>query len=85
MELKNKKKSLLAASVAGLLVVAGSFSNVGNVFAEEVKCDGANACAGQGACGGKDHACAGKNTCKGQGWVKAASAEECKAQGGTVA
>lgn len=84
MELKNKKKAFLAASVAGLLVIAGAVAGSSNVFAEDVKCDGGNACAGQGACGGKDHACAGKNSCKGQGWIKTATADECVKAGGTV-
>ncbi len=84
MDVKSKKKAFLAASVAGLLVVAGTLASSGNVFAEDVKCDGGNACAGQGACGGKNHACAGINSCKGQGWIKTATADECTKLGGTV-
>ena len=83
MEVKNKKNAFLAASVAGLLVVAGTLATSSSVFADEIKCDGGNACAGQGACGGKNHSCAGLNSCKGQGWIKS-TAEDCMKAGGTV-
>jgi uncharacterized membrane protein len=81
----NKKKALVAASVAGLLAVSGLAASTATVFAEDVHCAGVNACKGMGECGGKGNACAGKNACKGQGWVKAASAEACKTMGGTIA
>lgn len=86
MEKKHsKKKALLAASVAGLIAVAGSILPASMVYAEDVHCTGINACKGTGECGGKGHSCAGQNACKGQGWVKAASAQECTDKGGTVA
>jgi len=80
----NRKKMLLAASVAGLLAVASSVLPASTVYAADVACEGINACAGKGECGGKGHSCAGKNACKGQGWVNVESAEVCAAQGGTV-
>ncbi len=80
----NKKKMLLAASVAGLLAVSGVAMSAGNVFAADVNCVGVNACKGLGDCGGKGNSCAGKNACKGTGWVKT-SAEACQKIGGTVA
>ena len=83
MEKNNKKKMLLAASVAGLLAVTGMMG-ASNVYAEEVNCSGVNACKGTGACKGAGNECAGKNACKGLGWTKAATAEECTGQGGTV-
>ena len=79
----NKKKMLLAASVAGLVALSG-LAAATPVFAEDVHCAGVNACKGMGDCGGKGHACAGKNACKGAGWVKT-SADVCQKIGGTVA
>jgi len=82
MEGKNKKKSLLAASVAGLLAVAGTMVAPSVSYADG-NCQVATVCAGKGACGGADHACAGKNACKGQGWVKVtADGAACEAIGG---
>ncbi len=82
---KSKKNALLAASVSGLLAVAGFAAGVNTVYAaDEIACSGINGCKGQGACGGKGHSCAGKNACKGQGWLKVASADACTSQGGAV-
>jgi len=81
----NKKKMLLAASVAGLLAVSGTVAATA-VYAEgpaAVNCMGVNACKGKGMCGGTGHACAGKNTCKGAGMVTV-SGPACDALGGTV-
>ena len=75
MSKSNKKKVLLAASIAGLMAVAGVPASTGIAYAE-VNCAGANACKGMGDCGGKGHSCAGQNACKGQGWVKLPSAED---------
>jgi uncharacterized membrane protein len=60
MSKMNKKKALLAASVAGLIAVAG-VAVATSAHAEDaaIKCAGANACKGTGACGGKGSACAG--------------------------
>ncbi len=80
----NKKKLLLAASVAGLLAVSGVVMSAGNVFADDVNCSGVNACKGLGDCGGKGNSCAGKNACKGTSWVKTTS-DVCTKIGGTVA
>ncbi len=79
----NKKKMLVAASVAGLMALSG-FAASGTVFAADVACSGVNACKGTGACGGTGHGCAGKNACKGQGWVNVESEAACTEQGGTV-
>ena len=80
----SKKKALLAASVAGLLVMVGAMAKAGVVYADDVQCGGINACKGQGECGGKGHSCAGKNACKCEGWVKKATEAECTTAGGTV-
>ncbi|STY28593.1 silver efflux pump [Legionella wadsworthii] len=48
-----------------------------------VKCQGANACKGQGACKTADNACKGQNSCKGKGMAEM-SKEDCQKAGGTV-
>ena len=71
METKeNKKRALLAASMAGLLAMTAAVIAPTAAHAEDaVPCYGVNACKGTGDCGGKGHGCAGKNTCKGEGYV----------------
>jgi len=85
--MKNRSKVLLTAAVAGMLA-AGMVSAVHAADAgkaEKVKCYGANACKGHGACAGAGHACAGKNACKGQGFVETDSKEAClKMEGGRL-
>ena len=80
----NKKKMLLAASMAGLLAITGTLVGASAVYAADIQCSGINACKGQGECGGKGNSCAGKNACKGQGWVKSDPAEACAEKGGKV-
>ena len=53
--------------------------------AATVHCQGINACKGTAACKTATNECKAMNACKGQGWVEAASAEECTGKGGTVA
>ncbi len=79
-----RKKALLAASVAGLLTLVGVVSAPSQAHAADVMCSGVNACKGMGDCGGKEHSCAGKNGCKGQGWVDVPTEELCTKIGGTV-
>lgn len=64
----NKKKMLLAASVAGLMA-ASVASVAAPAHAEDVHCYGVNKCKGTGDCGGKGASCHGTNACKGQGWI----------------
>ncbi len=78
----NRKKALLAASVAGLLMAANSAFTAQSAFAADVPCYGVNKCKGMGDCGGKGFSCAGKNECKGQGFVNADSKEACLAMEG---
>ena len=85
MAKSNKKRLLVAASVAGLLAVSGLVGSASNVYADDVNCAGVNACKSMGDCGGKGNSCAGKNACKGQGWLKFPSSELCSKVGGTVA
>jgi hypothetical protein len=44
----------------------------------KVKCQGANACKGKGACATATNACQGQNSCKGKSYVML-SKEECAA------
>ena len=69
----NKTTALAAAAAALFLANAP----VAAFAADEakVKCEGVNACKGQGACGGAGHDCSGKNACKGQGYVELTQAE----------
>ncbi len=83
MESKNKKRALLAASMAGLMLAAGAGFSPAAHAEEDVKCYGVNKCKGAGACGGKN-GCAGQNACKGHGFVKV-SKEACLAiEGGSL-
>lgn len=84
MKARSKKKTLLAASIAGLVAVVGAMASAGVVYAEGIQCSGINACKGQGECGGEGHSCAGKNGCKGAGWVSKVTEAECTGAGGTV-
>jgi uncharacterized membrane protein len=85
MKENNKKRALLAASVAGLLAVTGTLVSSHAVYAEEIHCYGVNACKGTGDCGGKGHSCAGKNACKGRGFLNFPSEDLClKVQGGSL-
>jgi hypothetical protein len=79
------KGALIAAAVAGLFVAGNTLAaDEGKSESKQVKCAGANACKGHGACAGAGHDCAGKNACKGQGWDKVSSAKECTDKGGKV-
>ena len=70
MATSNKKKMLVAASIAGLMTVSTSILATQAQAEESVPCYGVNACKGTGDCGGKGYSCAGKNACKGQGFIK---------------
>ena len=70
MATSNRKKALLAASIAGLMTMATTVAATQAQAAEAVPCYGINACKGTGDCGGKGYSCAGKNACKGQGFIQ---------------
>ncbi len=86
----SKKRSLLAASVAGLVAAAGVMMTGSHVQAAEnadnphVPCYGINKCKGTGDCGGKGHTCAGQNTCAGSGFVKLEKDTCLKIKGGSL-
>lgn len=79
---KTKKSAFIAASIAGLMAVAGTAMMPMTAHAEDVHCYGVNGCKGTGDCGGKGHSCAGQNSCKGLGFKSVASAEACLAMKG---
>ena len=86
MATSDKKKMLLAASIAGLMAVSvtAATNAHADMNSEGVPCYGINACKGTGDCGGKGYSCAGKNACKGEGWLKL-PAETCtRIQGGKL-
>ena len=86
--MNSSAKSLVAASVAGLLVAvgmaAGSRSAEAMTGEGEVSCYGINKCKGTGDCGGKGSSCAGTNACAGQGWLSLKSETCLKIQGGRL-
>lgn len=65
----------LATAAAGLFAVTAA----GPAAAQgaKVKCEGVNACKGQGGCKGANNSCKGHNSCKGQGFVEMSDAD-CK-------
>ena len=85
MATSRKKKAMIAASIAGMMAVAGSAVFPPAAYAAGVPCYGINACQGKGDCGGKGHSCAGKNACKGKGYVSLPDKETClKINGGSL-
>jgi len=83
------KKTVIASAAAALFALgaAGTATADGQARGGEdakVKCDGANACKGQGECHTASHDCSGQNACKGKGWVYL-TPEECEAAGGELA
>ena len=81
----NRTKTLVLASVAGLLAAAAMAPTTTQAAdAKKVPCYGINKCKGTGDCGGKGHSCAGKNACKGQGYVELAKEDCLRIQGGSL-
>ena len=69
-------KSLIIASAAAALFIAGG-AGVGAAEGHDakIKCEGANACKGQGACKTASNDCSGHNECKGKGFLKLSQAD----------
>ena len=86
--MEKNKRTLVAASVAGLLAAAGLASLHQSAQAadeaDHVPCYGINKCKGTGECGGKGHSCSGKNECKGQGFLKLEKDTCLKIEGGRL-
>ena len=69
---KPSSRSILVASLAGVLTVPLAMATRGTTSAheiEEVHCYGVNKCKGVGDCGGVGHSCAGQNACNRQGYL----------------
>ena len=84
MATSNRKKALLAASIAGLMTMAVTTATTAAQAADNVPCYGVNACKGVGDCGGKGYSCAGKNACKGQGFIQVPADVCTRIQGGKL-
>jgi hypothetical protein len=77
-----KARTFRLASAAAALFVAGAS---GQALAEsaagseaKIKCEGVNACKGQGSCKTAKNSCSGMNACKGQSYLML-TPEECAA------
>ena len=84
--MNEKKRALIAASVAGLMAAAAAGMAQTAQAADEgkVPCYGINKCKGAGDCGGKGHGCAGKNSCEGQGYVNLVKEDCLRIKGGSL-
>jgi hypothetical protein len=80
MKLDSKSGATLAAAAATLFLATATVSTT-TYAADEGHCIGANACKGQSACKGGNHACKGLNACKGQGFAEMTKGD-CKAAKG---
>jgi hypothetical protein len=73
------------AATAAALFASGLAAPLAHAADEAtVKCSGINSCKGTSECKSAKNSCKGQNGCKGMGWVKKASADECKEAGGKV-
>ncbi|WMT75981.1 hypothetical protein NL528_06235 [Bradyrhizobium sp. Ash2021] len=80
MKLASKSGATIAAAAAALFL-AGATMTPQTAHAADGKCIGANACKGQSACKGGNHACKGLNACKGQGFAETTKADCVAAKG----
>lgn len=85
-----KTRSLVVASVAGLLAALGA-SLGSQAHAEHdssaggaAHCYGVNKCQGTSDCGGKGRSCAGTNACKGQGYIEMDKDDCVRLEGGRL-
>jgi hypothetical protein len=89
--MNRRTKGAILASAAATLFLATAVlaqesgtmsSNASQAQSASVKCVGANACKGQGACKSAQNDCKGQNACKGKGFIKTSSNDECTQKGG---
>ena len=78
MNVKKLTGVALATAAAGMFAITAA----GPVSAQAamVKCEGVNACKGQGDCKGAKNACKGQGSCKGQGFKEMSQADCDKAK-----
>lgn len=68
----------LATAAAGMFAMTAAGPAAAQ--AAKVKCEGVNACKGQGGCKGAKNSCKGHNSCKGQGFMEMSEADCAKAK-----
>ena len=65
----NRKKLLVAASIAGIMAASSSVAMAGSSFpghdSGNKSCPGMNGCRGMASCKGGKHSCPGKHSCAG--------------------
>jgi len=74
-----KGKTIVLATAAAALFLAGNVMAETEGDSAQVKCEGVNACKSTSACATADSACKGKNACKGKGFLMLTE-EECEAK-----
>ena len=86
-----KTRSLVMASVAGLLAALGAtLGNQAQAGPHDSSeggsgaCYGVNKCKGTGDCGGKGRSCAGSNACKGQAFIEMDKDDCVRLEGGRL-
>lgn len=86
MKVTKKALGATVATAAAAMFIAGTAMTTvpTTAHAASVQCVGINSCKGTSECATANNACKGQNACAGQGWVSAASADECTGKGGTV-
>ena len=67
--MKSRSISGTAIATAAAVLVLSAAAPVAPTFAATIKCSGANAWKGQGACKSMRNDCRGKNACKGLGYL----------------
>jgi hypothetical protein len=72
-----KGKTIVLATAAAALFLAGNALAAEGGDKAQVKCEGVNACKNTSACATADSACKGKNACKGKGFVMTKTEAEC--------
>lgn len=68
----------LATAAAGMFALTAAGPAAAQ--AAKVKCEGVNACKGQGGCKGASNSCKGQNGCKGKGFMEMSQADCDKAK-----
>lgn len=76
--------TLIAAAAAALFLAGPIVASTAAQAADGVKCMGANACKGHGACKTASNACKGQNACKGKGITVTKTEADCTKAGGKV-
>jgi hypothetical protein len=73
--MNGKKLSSLALATAAAVMFSTAPVTGAHADEAKVKCEGVNACKGQGQCATAANSCSGKNACKGHGIVMMTKAD----------